>query len=131
MLKRRLAASLITAAATGLAVFGAGGTAQAANDYLIVYGVGSNSAGGQIGHIDDGDSFEVKDLMADGHGVRGTLYNEDFVVLKSSYNGNGNNSTTRFSYDVKGGVRYYMRICLVDGYTDTSPVKCATESIAE
>jgi len=135
MIKRSFIATAIAAAATALAVLGTGGAAQADDSVIYVYEVGGNDHAGEMQHVDDGDEFRIYDLAADGHGVRGTLLNADFVSLKSSYNGNGSDAPwanyTHFAYNILSGKTYYMRICIVDGASDTTPLKCATQRVTE
>ncbi|WP_157630589.1 hypothetical protein [Kribbella catacumbae] len=106
------------------------GTAFAADNSVVVYSNTGNVTG-KLTHIDDGDQFRVYDMYADGHGVRGILFDANFKVLATAYNGKGaSGGYTSFGYDIKGGNTYYMRICTVDGADDTTG-RCNEEKLTE
>lgn len=134
-MKKRSAVLAVATCAIAAVITLAGTTFAHAyiTEIVHVSRVGSTGSGGYISFDDDGDLFRVGDSVADGHGVRGSLLSSSGKVLKSSYNGKGaHNATTRFSYDVKGGgVKYYMKVCLVDGASDTTPIKCASRVLYE
>lgn len=128
MLKRTFAA-LAIAAVTLLTIVATGSAASAADAYLYVYN--TETAGGSIQHLDDGDHFRVKDLDGDGKGVRGYLLDANHNTLKSVYNGNGAEGVhVTFLYDVVAGRTYYLAVCLVDGVNDTTG-RCTEKAISE
>ncbi len=70
---------------------------------------------GTMSHTDDGDVFRVCDTRADGHGVVGLLYasepiTNDWSLLRAEDDG-GDSGCDSFTYDIKGGNTYRMRIC--------------------
>ncbi|GIG66942.1 hypothetical protein [Phytomonospora endophytica] len=121
----------IAATAAAVAAIGAAAPAQAAdaNAYSID---GDGYLLGVMVHHDDGDKFYVGDSRADGHGVRGYLFDSNGNVLKTIYNGNGTaGPSATFSYDVLAGRDYTMKICTVDGSNDWSPTNCGYRAITE
>lgn len=130
MFKRTLIATAVAGATVALTAVAGSGTAYAADSSVYVFAATGNPAG-KITHIDDGDQFRVYDMKADGHGVRGVLFDANFKVLKTVYNGNGaSGGYTSFGYDIKGGNTYYMRICVVDGADDTTG-RCNEAKVTE
>ncbi|MEV0274306.1 hypothetical protein AB0H43_36510 [Hamadaea sp. NPDC050747] len=120
----RLAAA--ACAIAGAVTLAAGSPAHASIDATVtVYRVSGSGNAGSMTHEDVGDIFNVWDRVADGHGVRGSLIDGSGTTLKSIYNGNGNGTFVSFAYDIKPGNKYYMKVCLVDGASDTTPIKCA------
>ncbi|MHC3816035.1 hypothetical protein [Streptomyces sp. DT9] len=82
-----------------------------------------------LGFIDDGDKFNVYDMCSDGHGVRAYLdgnSNGIWIRYNSKYNGNGLNTNVVMSADLLTGTLYRMRICTVDGASDTTPSGCSS-----
>lgn len=129
MLKRTLIATAMAGATMAMTVVG-GGTAYAADNSVLVYDKVGDVAG-KLTHIDDGDQFRVYDMKADGHGVRGILFDANWNVLKTVYNGKGaGGGYTSFGYDIRGANTYIMRICIVDGAGDTTG-RCNEETISE
>src|ERR1043165_4080326 len=121
--KKALLGTALAGAATALAVLGAAGTAQAGD--IVVYS--TDSGGGVHGamwHIDDGDTFRVVDLMADGHGVRGRLFDWQGNQIRKIYNGQGNQKAVEFPFDVVSNYEYTMEVCNVDGPDDTTGADC-------
>ncbi|MEV6964204.1 hypothetical protein AB0M47_03735 [Hamadaea sp. NPDC051192] len=132
MRKRSAALATIACALTAAVTFGAGSPAYASIDAtVVVQRVGSTGNAGSMTHEDVGDIFAVWDRVADGHGVRGSLIDGSGTTLKSIYNGNGNGTNVKFAYDIKPGNTYYMKVCLVDGASDTTPIKCAMGYVYE
>ncbi|MFE5027525.1 hypothetical protein ACFRAO_30410 [Streptomyces sp. NPDC056656] len=121
MFKRSKFAAVITCAASAM-VMVAAGTATAADLDVNVYRGGT--AVGFIRHIDDGDYFRVFDIDTDGHGVRGWLLNSELTPLQSAYVGGGSGDWTTFQHNVLEGKTYYMKVCTVDGASDTTPIDC-------
>lgn len=70
---------------------------------------------GTMSHTDDGDKFRVCDTRADGHGVVGIILRSDpltndWSFVRSEDDG-GDSTCDSFTYDIKGGETYKMRIC--------------------
>lgn len=127
------AKKLMTAVASCMAAvvlsFGLATPAHAADSWVAVWDGGDPL--GQFSHIDDGDTFKLVDLKADGHGVRAWLFNSNLRQIKTIYNGKGaaNYESVSFQYDIKSGTYYYMRVCTVDGASDVTPLKCSSDKV--
>jgi hypothetical protein len=133
MMRRSITLTVATCAAVALVTLGSATAAHAANTQTNVRAVGDEAHfAGWITHIDDGDKFKVSDTYADGHGVRGSLLNSSGNTVKSVYNGNGaHGNYVEFGYDILPNVKYYIKVCLVDGASDTTPLKCASKVLYE
>lgn len=97
---------------------------------------GDSSVDASMGHIDDGDYFQVWDDNRDGHGVRGYLYvytsPTDTSLITSKYNGNGVGTYVSFGYDVLSAFTYRMKVCTVDGSSDyPDPSDCTWRNFTE
>lgn len=124
MLKRTIMGAVLAIASAVGMLFVTAGSAQAADCYCSY---ASGTVVGEVTFVDDDDRFYVWDTYADGHGVRGYLLNANFKQLATAYDGSGADSTiASFHYDVKDGVDYWLRVCTVDGASDTTGSSCST-----
>ncbi|QEV61065.1 hypothetical protein CP982_22095 [Streptomyces spectabilis] len=107
----------------------AAGTANAADKSVTVKHGGT--AVGFMRHNDGGDVFQVFDIHTDGHGVRGSLLDVNQRVLATQYVGGGSGDIKQFTYDVKAGKTYFMKVCTFDGAGDTTPIDCERAELHE
>ncbi|MFE0106804.1 hypothetical protein [Streptomyces sp. NPDC059009] len=124
----------IPTALTAMLVAGTAGTAVAGNTQVVLYDRSNDLAASML-HLDpDPDKVYIKDSKSDGHGVRGTLQileTGTWRNLKSKYNGDPAPSYAVMFRDIIDGYTYRMRICTVDGASDTTPVQCAYKKFEE
>lgn len=70
---------------------------------------------GTFSHIDDGDTFRVCDTYADGHGVTAHILQEEPITndwsIRRSADDGGDAGCDSFTFDIKGGEDYMMRVC--------------------
>lgn len=141
--RRRLTRGLIFAIAVTAAVAFASPASAAYNDSFTV---ATTDGCGTVDFVDYGpgapgggnndDYFVVHDYCSDGHGVRAAadLYigNVSLRHLGQRYNGNGLAGDPVVwdpfaQYDnVHAGDAIVVQVCLVDGATDLTPLRCRT-----
>jgi len=110
MITKKLRQSLVGAAATGAMVLFGSPTAHAntGNEVLTL-----SSGRGSVTHIDDGDHFMVCDLMADGYGVSGALWqvlDDGGATIVARYDDGGDAGCDQVTFDIKTGVTYFMTL---------------------
>lgn len=132
MFKRTIIGTVVSCLASVALVFSMPGTAQAADSTVWLDPIGPHGLyePGYMMHFDRDDIFYVWDTYPDGHGVLGTLYSAGSVVA-AKYNGRGADRYETFAYNVREGVKYVMRVCLVDGAHDTTPSGCKYKDLYE
>ncbi|MDA1360526.1 hypothetical protein O1R50_12890 [Glycomyces luteolus] len=134
MFKKWLARTAVTAAVGAALVAGITSPAYAADTNIdLVY---DSMLVGEMRHVDDGDDFRVYDWYRDGHGVKGTLQAQHPVTrqwstIESKYNNTGGGTYVEFQYDVLSVERYRLVVCLQDGASDPTPIKCDNKTFTE
>ncbi|PRY58952.1 hypothetical protein [Glycomyces artemisiae] len=134
MIKKWVARAAVTAAAGIAMIAGITSPAYAADTvYDLVY---QDILVGDMWHIDDGDKFRVYDWYKDGHGIEGTLQvwiisSSKWADKESAYNNTGAGTYVGFQNDVLNGFTYRMKVCLQDGASDTTPIKCGYKTFGE
>ncbi|MDQ7911087.1 hypothetical protein RB614_42025 [Phytohabitans sp. ZYX-F-186] len=115
------------AGATALAVFGLAGAAQAASETIY-----TRYSDGLMAYTDavSSDQFLVKDISADGYGVRGEIRSAGGTLLSWNYVG-GNGKIRTWSYDLAKSKNYIMRVCLGEGSGDTTLINCVSKEIRD
>ncbi|MEV7570564.1 hypothetical protein [Streptomyces tanashiensis] len=96
-----------------------------------VYLYSDGKLAGALHFYDDGDDFGLFDYLADGHGVRAYIEvsagTEHWYEWGSFYNGKGADAGGVYKTD--GNLYsinvYRMKVCTVDGASDTTPIKCS------
>ncbi|NUT21376.1 MAG: hypothetical protein HOV77_19555 [Hamadaea sp.] len=127
-MRKKSKLAVVAAGVTALAVFGLAGPAQAASD--TVY---TRYWDGLLEYTDsaaDVDFFVVKDISADGYGVRGEIRSGGGTLLSWNYVG-GNGTSKSWIYDLAKSKEYIIRVCLVSGAGDTTPINCASKVIQD
>ncbi|MEV7570565.1 hypothetical protein [Streptomyces tanashiensis] len=91
-----------------------------------VYLYSGGKLAGALHFYDDGDDFGLFDYLADGHGVRAYVEKSE-SPWASWYNGKGADAGGVYKTDgnLYSIYTYKMRVCTVDGASDTTPVGCS------
>ncbi|MFF3610093.1 hypothetical protein [Streptomyces sp. NPDC002463] len=100
-------------------------TPASATDQAVYLYSGGKLAGA-LHFYDDGDDFGLFDYLADGHGVRAYVEKSE-SPWASWYNGKGADAGGVYKTDgnLYSIYTYKMRVCTVDGASDTTPVACS------
>lgn len=126
-MSRKTILGAAVAVATTLAVFGLAGPAQAASDTIY-----TRYWDGLLEYTDHSevDFFLVRDITADGYGVRGEIRSGGGTLLSWNYIG-GNGEYSTWTYDLAKSKSYIMRVCLAEGAGDTTLINCESKVIRD